>query len=664
MNTKHRVLLSCLSVVLVAACAKEPEEPPTPAAEVTPTQVAPADPAPTAVPTAGLPTETVGPPPSSHPDRVLWGDTHLHTSYSMDAGLFGNRLPPEDAYRFAMGEAVTSSTGITAQLQQPLDFLVVSDHSDNLGFFPKLLAGDPQFLANETGKRWYDMVQAGGQEAVKAALELVDHISRGTFPEELAVRPGMEGFTSAWQAITAAADAANTPGEFSAMIGYEWTSLVPPGANMHRVVVYRDGADKANQIPPFTTEGAQGSRNPRDLWRWLADYESKTDGKILAIAHNGNLSNGIMFPSVESYDGGAIDSAYATTRMRWEPIYEVTQIKGDGETHPFLSPNDEFADFGSWDAGNLNGSEAKTDDMLQYEYGREALKIGLEVQQRTGTNPYKFGMIGSTDSHTSLATADDDLFLGKHSGTEPGPQRLEHPMAEIGEVRIEGWDQVASGYAAVWATENTREAIFDAMMRKEVYATTGPRMTLRFFGGWDYSTVDLRAEDLAQVGYALGVPMGGELPANDDDDSPSPTFLISAQRDPRGANLDRVQVVKGWMDANGDRQERVYDAAWSNGALRKPDANGKLPAVGNTVDVSAATYENSIGAPQISVVWNDPDFDPTQPAFYYVRVLEIPTPRWPAFDRVQYGAKSPEGMRDADLVAQQRAYSSPIWYTP
>jgi hypothetical protein len=651
--------LPCLLVLAISGCSQD-TPPPVPEATL------PAEPPVVAAPQPKVTPEPtiIGPPPSRHADRVLWGDTHLHTSYSMDAGLFGNRLPPEAAYRFARGEAVTSSTGVSAQLQEPLDFLVISDHSDNLGFFPRLVAGDPQFLANETGKRWYDMAQAGGQEAVKAALELVDHISRGTFPQELSVRPGTEGFTSAWESITAAAEAANSPGEFTAMIGYEWTSLVPPGANMHRVVIYRDGADMANQIAPYTTEAPEGSPNPRDLWRWLGDYEAKTGGKILAIAHNGNLSNGIMFPTVESYDGGKVDKAYAETRMRWEPLYEITQIKGDGEAHPFLSPNDEFADFGSWDRGNLNASELKTDVMLQIEYAREALKIGLQVEKREGVNAYKFGVIGSTDSHTSLATADDNLFFGKHSGTEPGPKRLEHPMASFGEIRIEGWDQLASGYAGVWATANTREAIFDAMMRKEVYATTGPRMTLRFFGGWDYSTVDLRAEDLAQVGYSLGVPMGGELPANDDEDSPAPTFLISAQRDPNGANLDRIQVIKGWLDADSVRQEQVYNVAWSSGGLRKPDEDGKIPPVGNTVDIASASYENSIGSPQMSVVWSDPDFDPDQPAFYYVRVLEIPTPRWPAFDVLNYGAKIPEGMGEEDMIAQQRAYSSAIWYTP
>ena len=598
----------------------------------------------------------------SYPSEVFWGDTHVHTAYSMDAGLFGNRLPPEEAYRFAKGESVTSSTGITTRLEQPLDFLVIADHSDNLGFFPKLVAGDPDFLANETGKRWYDLVQAGGQSAVKAALELVDMISRGTFPTELSIRPGTPAYASAWKNITKAAEAANDPGKFSAVIGYEWTSLVPPGANMHRVVVYRDGADLADKVMPYTTEAPEGSANPRDLWKWLANYESTTGGKILAIAHNGNLSNGIMFPLVESYDGGKVDQSYAQTRMRWEPLYEITQIKGDGETHPFLSPDDEFADFGRWDRGNLNASELKKDDMLQYEYGREALKLGLEIEQREGVNPYQFGVIGSTDSHTSLATADDNNFLGKHSGTEPGPHRLNHPMAVFGEVRIEGWDQLASGYAGVWASENTRAALFDAMMRKEVYATTGPRIILRFFGGWDYTNEDASGADIAGVGYTKGVPMGGNLSPGANGKAPS--FLISALRDPKGANLDRVQIVKGWMDNAGERHEQVFDVVWSDAKNRKQGDDGKLSPVGNTVNIEKASYDNSIGAEQLSATWVDPAFDASLSAFYYLRVLEIPTPRWPAFDVLNYGAEIPSGMTENDFFAQQRAYSSPIWYTP
>ena len=615
-----------------------------------------------AQPAAPVAVATPAPAKTKHASDVYWGDTHLHTAYSMDAGLFGNRLPPEDAYRFAKGESVTSSTGVVAQLQEPLDFLAVSDHSDNLGFFPKLLSGDPDFLANETGKRWYELIQGGPQDAVKAALELVDMISRGTFPRELSIRPGTDDYRSAWGGILNAAEAANDPGNFTAMIGYEWTSLIPPGANMHRVVLYRDGADTAGKIMPYTTEAPEGSPNPRDLWKWMASYEEQTGGQILAIAHNGNLSNGIMFPSVESYDGGAVDKAYAETRIRWEPLYEITQIKGDGEAHPFLSPTDEFADFGSWDRGNLNASELKKPDMLQYEYGREALKIGLEVEAREGVNPYKFGLIGATDSHTSLATADDSVFFGKHSGTEPGPKRLSHPMAAINEIRIEGWDQMASGYAGVWASENTREALFDAMMRKEVYATTGPRMVVRFFGGWNFSQEDASANDIASAGYDKGVPMGADLPARAD--NKAPTFLVSALRDPNGGNLDRVQIVKGWVDSDGHRQEKVFDVSWSNADERQPGADGKLPAVGNTVNIATASFENTIGASQLTTSWADPEFNASQAAFYYVRVLEIPTPKWTAYDVLRYQAEVPAGMTDEDFVIQQRAYSSPIWYTP
>jgi hypothetical protein len=386
------------------------------------------------------------------PMQVLWGDTHLHTSYSMDAGLFGARLGPADAYRFAKGRQVMTSTGQQAKLIRPLDFLVVADHSDGLGFFPRLLAGDPKMLADEVGRRWYGWIQEGGQQAVKAAAELIDMYSKGTLPDALLPEPGDTSFRNAWDEIIEAAEAANEPGRFTAFIGYEWTSQIAPGDNLHRVVVYRDGAAKASMMEPYTTE-APGSPNPRDLWKWMHAYEEKTGGQVLAIPHNGNLSNGIMFPLAESYDGKKVDRRYARNRIRWEPVYEVTQIKGDGEAHPFLSPNDEFADYETWDKGNLNLSVPKKKEMLQYEYARTALQTGLQIEKRVGVNPYKFGMIGSTDSHTALATADEDNFFGKHSGTEPAPGRMDHPMAKIGDLEYEGWSMVSSGYAAVWATD-------------------------------------------------------------------------------------------------------------------------------------------------------------------------------------------------------------------
>ncbi len=590
------------------------------------------------------------------PDRVFWGDTHLHTGLSFDAGAFGARLLPEDAYRFARGEELTSSTGQKVRLDRPLDFLVVSDHSDNMGFFPRLIAGDPELLADATGKKWYDMIQAGGQEAVKAAADIIVSFSQGTFPKTLMSLPGSLAYHSAWQETIDAAEKYNEPGRFTAFIGYEWTSNTG-GNNLHRVVVYRDNANRAGLVEPYTTLKPLGSDNPRDLWKWMGAYQEKTGGRLLAIAHNGNLSNGIMFPIVESFTGKQVDAAYVNARAKWEPLYEVTQIKGDGEAHPFLSPTDEFADYETWDQGNLDLSVAKKKAMLQYEYARSALQIGLRLEEKLGVNPYQFGMIGSTDSHTGLATAGEDNFFGKHAGTEPGPERWKHPMAQIGDKKYESWEMVSSGYAAVWAKENTRAAIFDAMMRKETYATTGPRMTVRFFGGWNFTEKDAQSRWPGNIGYTKGVPMGGKL--RREPGAKAPTFLVGALKDPLSGNLDRIQIVKGWIDNKGKARERVYDVVWSGN--RKLNKNGKLPAVGNTVDVKNATWTNAIGAAELITVWADPDFDPTRRAFYYVRVIEIPTPRWTAFEAKRYGISMPS---EVPMTTQERAYTSPIWYTP
>ena len=595
------------------------------------------------------------------PTRVYWGETHLHTGMSMDAGAFGARLSPADAYRFAKGEEVTTSTGLRARLSRPLDFLMVADHSDNMGFFPRLYAGEPSMLADPTGRRWYDMVQAGGQEGVAAAVEIIQAFSANTFPPALASVPGSDAYRSAWETTIEAAEDANEPGEFTALIGYEWTST-EKGFNLHRVVVYRDDGDKASLMEPYTTLPPQGSPDPRKLWEWMQSYEDKTGGRLLAIAHNGNMSNGNMFPDRKTYFGARVDRNYAETRARWEPLYEATQIKGDGETHPLLSPNDEFADYETWAVGNLDLSQLKTDEMLPYEYARSGLGIGLELGKELGVNPYKFGLVAATDSHTGLSTAEEENFFGKHSGTEPSVHRIEHPMARVetadGVREYPGWSMVASGYQGVWATENTREAIFDAMMRKETYGTTGPRMLVRFFGGWDFVAADAQSRLPANAGYMKGVPMGGDLAAAPAGKAPS--FLVAAQRDPMSGNLDRIQIVKGWLDDDGKRQEKVYDVAWSGD--RQPGSDGKLPPVGNTVDLATATWTNTIGDPELIGVWTDPDFDPGVPAFYYVRVLEIPTPRWTAYEAVRFGVKMPSS--EVPMTTQERAYTSPIWYTP
>jgi Protein of unknown function (DUF3604) len=591
----------------------------------------------------------------NYPTRPLFGDTHLHTSASMDAGAFGCRLGPKDAYRFARGEEVVASMGERVKLSRPLDFLVVTDHSDGLGFFSQMLAGDPKILADPQGRKWYKLIQEG--KGAEAAFDIISSFSQGKFPLAIAPLPGTAAYRTAWRQNIAAADEANDPGHFTAFIGYEWTSNTG-GNNLHRNVIFRDDGSRARLVEPLTTLKPQGSDNPRDLWKWMAAYEEKTGGNVLAIAHNGNLSNGRMFPLIESFTGKPVDREYVEQRARWERLYEATQIKGDGEAHPILSPNDEFAAFERWDRSNLDGSEAKKNEMLQFEYTRSALKNGLKLETDLGTNPYKFGLIGSTDAHTALSTAEQDNFFGKTSSSEPSPERWSHPFVKSTAATIFGWETVASGYAAIWATENTRDAIFDAMERRETYATTGPRMAVRFFGGWEFEAKDAKTRTPATAGYARGVPMGGDLreaPAGK-----AATFLVAALKDPIGANLDRIQIVKGWLDEKGELHEKVHDVVWSGD--RKPDAKtGKVPAVGTTVDVAEATWTNTIGAPELITVWKDPDFDPSQRAFYYARVIEIPTPRWTAYDAKRFGIKMDKNVR---MTTQERAYTSPIWYTP
>ena len=592
------------------------------------------------------------------PSRALWGDTHLHTSISMDAGAIGNRLGPEEAYRFARGEEVTSSTGVKAKLSRALDFLVISDHSDNMGLFTLLYEADPVLVSkSKIARELSDKIRRGGKSGMEAAMYIIDQFANGTLDKSLDVLPGTKPLKTTWNMIIDAAEEYNEPGRFTAFIGFEWTSLVT-GNNMHRNVIYRDGERLARQMDPYTQTPPLGSPNPRDLWKWMATYKEKTGGDVLAIAHNGNLANGIMFPEVAQYDGKAIDREYVEQRIKWEILYEVTQIKGDGETHPFLSPNDEFADYETWDRANLNMSELKKDSMLSGEYAREALKVGLRLEKQFGTNPYKFGLVGSTDSHTSLATAQEDNFFGKHSGSEPGPKRTEHVVIEMGDQRIMGWEQAASGLAAVWARANTRKSIYDAMERKETYATTGSRMLVRFFGGWEFTEEDALGRTPAFAGYEKGVPMGGDL--SDAPEGGAPSFLVASLKDPLSGNLDRIQVIKGWMDSQGELHERVYDVAVSDGRKIGRDGRCRTP-VGNTVDIERATWSNTIGDSELITVWEDPDFKAGERAFYYARVIEIPTPRWTAYEAVRYGIDMPE---EVPMTTQERAYTSPIWYTP
>ena len=585
----------------------------------------------------------------NYPTKVLWGDTHLHTAISVDAGTMC-RLGQEQAFRFARGEEVVSTHGLRVKLSRPLDYIVVSDHAEMYGLMPQLLNGEPAILATEKGRRWYDMLKTGEHDQIfAAAMEIVAALSKDEppFKSDKLVR-------NAWKTYTALADKYNDPDHFTALIGYEWTAI--GGFNLHRNVIFRGDSNIANRTVPFSQFD---SKNPEDLWRALADFEKNTGGEVLAIPHNGNLSNGRMF-SVEAFDGRPLNRTIATLRARFETLAEVTQIKGDGEAHPFLSPNDEFADYETWDRANLDGTELKKKEMLQFEYAREALKTGLKLEARLGINPFKFGMIGSSDAHTALAAVEENNFFGKHSGVEPEPKRWEHLViaAPDPKLNVYGWQQAASGYAAVWATKNTREAIFDAMKRKETYATTGTRMTVRFFGGWEFDKKDTNTRYPATVGYAKGVPMGGDLrnaPAGK-----SPTFLVAAMKDVYSGNLDRIQIIKGWMGADGKTRERVYDVVVSG--QRKIGADGRCrEPVGSTVDIRNATWANTIGTPELMGVWTDPDFDPSQRAFYYSRVLEIPTPRWTAYEALRFGVKM---SNDVPMTTQERAYTSPIWYTP
>ncbi|MFZ9129654.1 MAG: DUF3604 domain-containing protein [Pseudomonadales bacterium] len=583
---------------------------------------------------------------ADYPKNVYFGDTHLHTRNSADAYSLGNlNLTPADAFRFAQGQELTAHNGMRVQLRRPLDFLVVSDHSEYLGGYYRFNVNDPIVTATDAGVQWQDFVSEGNPDQMM-----------GTFTGSMADPEAYPPFPKAtqkriWEDVTLTADDHNQPGRFTAFIGYEWTAMIN-GNNLHRVVIYRDGAEKAKQMAPFTS---QESADPRDLWNALQAVEDETGAKVMAIAHNGNLSNGMMFPS-QTVDGEKLTSAYAETRARWEPIYEVSQVKGDGEAHPTLSPDDEFADFENWDWDNIGRTEEKEDWMLEHEYARGALKLGLQYEASLGVNPFKVGLISSTVRHNTISTTEEDNFFGKFPESEPGPERFTNAMANN---RL--WQNaklVASGYAAVWATENTREALFDAMQRREVYATTGSRMQVRFFGGWGYADDVVDHANYLDTAYGGGVPMGGDLTAGPDGEAPR--FIVVAARDPDGANLDRVQIVKGWLAADGSLQEKVYDVAWS-GARAIDPVTGKLPSVGSTVDEARGTYKNTIGAPELAVVWQDPTFNPEERAFYYARVLEIPRPRWTTVDAMYFGVERPDHV---PASIQDRAYTSPIWYTP
>lgn len=595
-----------------------------------------------------------------YPTRVYFGDTHNHTANSGDAFMDGTRLNPEQAYRLARGEEVVSSGGIPVRLSRPLDFLVISDHAEGLGVMNQLFEGNPKLTADPTLARWRAAMKEGGEASRLAAKEVTSAQAQGKLPpvvkDPKVVGPIMK---SVWQQYTATAERFNEPGRFTAMIGYEWTS-VPRGNNLHRNVLFRDGKDKADQIFPFS---AWNSEDPEKLWAWMAKYEEKTGGKLLAIPHNANLSNGRMFELVD-FGGNPLSKDYAERRARWETVQEIIQTKGNSETHPTLAPNDEFAgDMGiaGWEYGNLTlEDKPETPEMRPTMYLRAGLLRGLELDSKLGINPFKFGFVGSTDVHSGLTAIEEDNFFGKFLSQEPNPERWSTVAKKaFGTTRYD-WQYLAAGYAAVWATENTREALWDAMKRREVYGTSGTRIALRFFGGWDFAKGDARSQSLAETGYMKGVPMGGDLPKAPAG-AKAPTFLIAAMKDPLGGNLDRIQIVKGWLDKNGKGREKIYNVVWSDAKRRKLDQRGKLTTVGDTVDLATATWTNTIGETDLSIVWRDSDFNPSVRAFYYARVIEIPTPRWTLYDAVRFGVRmAPE----VPMKHQERAWSSPIWYQP
>lgn len=582
-----------------------------------------------------------------YPKNVYFGDTHLHTSWSADAGLAGATLGPDIAYRVARGEVIESQTGQPFKLVRPLDFVVVADHAENLGIADYLNRDDPLVLKTEAGRRWSDYFKSGN--GIDAAYEWSEANARGEDPID---SPEMNA--RVWESVIENAERYNDPGVFTTFIGYEWTSG-PDSNNLHRNVIFRDGADRAKQVVPFS---ALDSDDPEDLWSYMKAYEDKTGGRVLAIPHNGNLSNGMMF-MLETFAGNAFDKGYAQTRQRYEPVVEVTQPKGTGEAHPLLSPDDAFADFEIMDASNLTGTVPKKPEMLKTEYAREALKLGLAEEARIGINPFKFGMVGSTDSHNAIPSTREENWFGKIYFVEPSNHRKDGIFIESKvdpKYSIYDVDLGASGLAAVWATENTREAIWDAFARKEVFATTGTRLRVRVFGGWDFEKDEVNRPDFARAGYQRGVPMGGDLRPGPD--SQAPKFMIRALRDVDGANLDRIQIIKGWIDTDGDTQEKVYDVTCAGRMVVDGKCDGD---VGSTVNIEDASYTNTIGAAVLGGYWQDPDFDPSQRAFYYVRVLEIPTPRWTAYDAKFFEIEMPDG---TPMTVQDRAYTSPIWYTP
>ncbi len=575
--------------------------------------------------------------------NAYYGDLHVHTSWSPDAFTQSVRTTPQDAYDFAKGKAIDHAAGYKIQLREPLDFYAVTDHSEYMGVLPGLLDPNNPLSQNPIAEK---IKSPDPDVRTGATLEIVGSIATNK-PIPAFVDP--EVSRSIWQEIVKIADDNYEPGKFTTFPAYEWTSLGPDSyQNLHRNIIFRN-SDNVPELPFSSFD----SVNPEDLWDFMDDLREQGI-TLLAIPHNSNLSDGIMFPMKDSF-GKPIDKAYAEQRMRNEPLVEATQIKGTSETHPLLSDTDEFAGFELSD--RLAFSIATTGEsplgQPKGSYVRDAYKTGLVFEEGVGVNPYKFGMVGSTDTHNSGAPIEEDSYFGKlglEDGTPEARLLNDTPLSNF----VRSWG--ASGVAAVWAEENTREAIYDAFARKETFATTGPRIRVRLFGGWDFSNTDANSNDFVKIGYEKGVPMGADLAAKPDT-AQAPTFMVAAMKDPNTANLDRIQIVKGWSK-NGQSYEKIYDVALADGRKVNPKT-GEATPVGNTVDVSTATYKNTIGDAQLATFWQDPDFDPEARAFYYARVLEIPTPRWSTFDALKLGITPP-----SPATIQERAYTSPIWYTP
>ena len=604
---------------------------------------------------------------AAEPTRLYWGDTHLHTSYSFDAFLNQNdSADPDTAFRWARGLPVVHPYhGARVKIGTPLDFLVVSDHAEAMGVLRAIVNHHEEFgeLSGWAAiERWFSIaairlaMRTGyGTALFKDLLPLKlenwgDNpvLDPGNPPINNSLGDVSPTVVTSWNEIINAAQAHNDPGTFTALLGWEWSST-PAGANLHRVVITPDGPEQATQYMPY---GSDQSQYPEDLWSWLEATAASTGSQFMAIPHNSNISKGYMFANT-TLRGEPMTADYIATRRKWEPVTEITQLKGDSETHPSLSPEDAFADFEPFEFYLQQDWEPYR--AAAGDFARPALGRGLQIRRQAGANPYQFGVIGSTDAHTGLSSAEEDNFWGKMA-YDSIPRNKSGDA--LGGTRSTGWDMSASGMAAVWATENTRQGIFDALQRREVYATTGPRIQLRLFAGWGFEATDAASADLATLGYAGGVPMGGELSGRGQVGG-GIRLLVSAMKDPNSANLDRLQVIKGWVDARGTSREIVFDVAWSGERQVLPD--GALPAVGTSVDETTGSYTNTIGAAQLATVWEDPEFDPTLPAFYYVRVLQIPTPRHSLYDALALKIDPSETF---PATIQERAYSSPVWYTP